>query len=149
MKELKNPKHEVFCQALIKNNNNQVAAYKEAYGNKNSAKSNATRLMDNEGIIERLKALRADISKENKIDINNVLQFADRIRLACMGSEAIVCEDTGETIKQEVKADFVNALKANEQVGRIIGAFTDKLILEKPKTIEQLLAASKGNQNGK
>jgi len=34
-------------------------------------------------------------------------------------------------------------LKANEQVGRIIGAFTDKLILE-TETIEQLLAASKG-----
>lgn len=144
MKELKNPKHEVFCQALIKNNNNQVAAYREAYGNKDSAKSNATRLMANEGIIERLKVLRADISKENKIDINNVMQFADRIRLACMGSPAVICEDTGETIKQEIKADFVNALKANEQVGRIIGAFTDKIVIEKPKTIEQLLSSVKG-----
>lgn len=144
MKELKNPKHEVFCQALIKNNNNQVAAYKEAYGNKDSAKSNATRLMDNEGIIERLKVLRADISKENKIDINNVMQFADKIRLACMGSPAIICEDTLETIKREIKPDFVNALKANEQVGRIIGAFTDKIVIEKPKTIEQLLSSVKG-----
>lgn len=143
MAELKNLKHEAFCQAYIKTGN-QVTSYKAGYGDNKSAKSNAVRLMANEGIIARLSELRAALSKENKIDINNVMQFADRIRQACMGAPAVICEETGETLKKEIPVDFVNALKANEQVGRIIGAFTDKLVLEKPKTIEQLLSSVKG-----
>ena len=71
---LANPRHELFCQAIA-SGKPAMEAYKLAGYKKSSAKSNATRLMENDGISSRIAELRAQESAKSEFSRDQFRQF--------------------------------------------------------------------------
>lgn len=144
MAKLENKNHEEFCHEYLAHEKRAGEAYRKVYGDKTGANASASRLLKTPGVQERIWELQDKISKRIDITVENVLEFADRIRHECLGCPVVLCEETGDVLKKEKKPDYTNALKANEQIARIIGAFNDKLELSgKEKTIEQIITEAK------
>jgi Terminase small subunit len=71
---LANPRHELFCQAIA-SGRPAMEAYKLAGYKKSSAKANATRLMENDGISSRIAELRAQQSAKSEFSRDQLRQF--------------------------------------------------------------------------
>jgi phage terminase small subunit len=71
---LANPRHELFCQAIA-SGKPTMEAYKLAGYKKSSAKANATRLMENDGISSRIAELRAQQSAKSEFSRDQFRQF--------------------------------------------------------------------------
>jgi phage terminase small subunit len=71
---LVNPRHELFCQAIA-SGRPAMEAYKLAGYKKSSAKANATRLMENDGIAARIAELRAQQSARSEFSRDQFRQF--------------------------------------------------------------------------
>jgi Terminase small subunit len=71
---LANPRHELFCQAIA-SGRPAMESYKLAGYKKSSAKANATRLMENDGISSRIAELRAQQSAKSEFSRDQLRQF--------------------------------------------------------------------------
>jgi hypothetical protein len=71
---LTNPRHELFCQAIT-SGKPAMEAYKLAGYKNSSAKANATRLMENDGISSRIAELRAQQSAKSEFSRDQLRQF--------------------------------------------------------------------------
>ena len=71
---LANPRHELFCQAVV-SGRPAMEAYKLAGYKKSSAKANATRLMENDGISSRIAELRAQQNAKFEFSRDQFRQF--------------------------------------------------------------------------
>ena len=71
---LANPRHELFCQAIA-SGRPAMEAYKLAGYKLSSAKANATRLMENDGISSRIAELRAQQSAKSEFSRDQLRQF--------------------------------------------------------------------------
>jgi hypothetical protein len=71
---LANPRHELFCQAIA-SGRAAIEAYKLAGYKESSAKANATRLMENDGICSRIAELRAQQSAKAELSRDQFRQF--------------------------------------------------------------------------
>jgi hypothetical protein len=71
---LANPRHELFCQAIA-SGRAAIEAYKVAGYKESSAKANATRLMENDGISSRIAELRAQQSAKAELSRDQFRQF--------------------------------------------------------------------------
>jgi hypothetical protein len=71
---LANPRHELFCQAIA-SGRPAMEAYKLAGYKNSSAKANATRLMENDGISSRIAELRAQQSAKSEFSRDEFRQF--------------------------------------------------------------------------
>jgi hypothetical protein len=71
---LANPRHELFCQAIA-SGRPAIEAYKLAGYKNSSAKANATRLMENDGISSRIAELRAQQSAKAELSRDQFRQF--------------------------------------------------------------------------
>ena len=71
---LANPRHELFCQAIA-SGRPALEAYKLAGYKKSSAKANATRLMENDGISSRIAELRAQQSAKSEFSRDQFRRF--------------------------------------------------------------------------
>jgi hypothetical protein len=71
---LPNSRHELFCQAIA-SGKPAMEAYKLAGYKKSSAKANATRLMENDGISSRIAELRVEQSAKSEFSRDQFRQF--------------------------------------------------------------------------
>ena len=71
---LADPRHEFFCQAIA-SGRAAMEAYKLAGYKKSSAKANATRLMENDGISSRIAELKAQQSAKSEFSRDQLRQF--------------------------------------------------------------------------
>jgi phage terminase small subunit len=71
---LVNPRHELFCQAIA-SGTPAMEAYKLAGYKNSSAKANATRLMENDGIASRIAELSAQQSTKSEFSRDQFRQF--------------------------------------------------------------------------
>ena len=71
---LANPRHELFCQAIA-SGRPAMEAYKLAGYKKSSAKANATRLMENDGISSRIAELREQQGAKSEFSRDRFRQF--------------------------------------------------------------------------
>jgi phage terminase small subunit len=71
---LANPRHELFCQAIA-SGRPAMEAYKLAGYKHSSAKANATRLMENDGIASRIAELSAQQSTKSEFSRDQFRQF--------------------------------------------------------------------------
>src|SRR5262245_36058343 len=71
---LTNPRHELFCQAIA-SSRPAMEAYKLAGYKKSSAKANATRLMENDGIFSRIAELREQQSAKAELSRDQFRRF--------------------------------------------------------------------------
>ena len=145
MPELKNEKHELFCQEYLVDLN-ATQAYIRAGYKVNSAESNSSALMRNHKIFARVNELLAARSVRVGISQDRVLRelariaFLDPTQLANMDNATIsadASEDdraaiasvkvkSGEDFtEREIK--FADKLKALELMGKHLGMYTDKI----------------------
>jgi hypothetical protein len=71
---LANARHELFCQAIA-SGRPAMEAYQLAGYKKSSAKANATRLMENDGISSRIAELRAQQNAKSEFSRDQFRQF--------------------------------------------------------------------------
>jgi phage terminase small subunit len=126
------PEHKAFCHALIKLKFNQTRAYMEVYPDVSydSAMPNACRLLRNAKIRAYLDTLKADLDAKDLICIEELIEDTKDIITRSMKKEPVYeynkdtkcMEPTGEW-----KFEGKDALKAIELLGKMKGAFTEKL----------------------
>ena len=167
MAKLKNPKHEKFALEYSISLN-ATKAYRAVYGDVKGVEKNGSRLMNNEGVKKRIAQLcekkeakletkafnvvaeLEKIAKARAIDVFKlegsfltIKSLADIPEECQVAIESIECLSVGEhgTV---TKVKFHSKIKALELLGRHFGLFNDKLNIEMPKTIEQLIRENKG-----
>ena len=94
MAELKNKKHEKFCNEYIKDMNATQAAIRTGYSEK-TAKMQGSRLMTNDDVKARVAELRDAYFNENIMTAQQVEYELTRIALGLSNEKHVVIEGTG------------------------------------------------------
>jgi hypothetical protein len=107
-----NEKHKLFAIELLKQKMNVIKAYSTVYTDAapESVKSNAYRLMENDGIQEYIQQLVEKEEKQDLITVEEIIEGIKRIG-----------------IKAEEKERLNEALKSFELLGKYKKMFTDKI----------------------
>ena len=95
MAELKNKKHEKFCNEYIKDMNATQAAIRAGYSEK-TARSQGSTLLTNPNIKSRVAELREAYFNENIMTAQQVEYELTRIALGLSNEKQVVIEGTGE-----------------------------------------------------
>jgi phage terminase small subunit len=100
--EALSPKHEAFVQAYITNGMNAVKAYQAAYprSSEKAARSNATRLMDNDGIQARIAEIMAVGAERAEVTAEEVIRELKKLGFSCIG-KAVTWRN--EVVTQELE----------------------------------------------
>lgn len=118
-----------FCEEYIKVMNGQLAAENVGY-KKESARSQASRLLTNNNIIEYLKTLKDVITEDSIISARQVLLDIKAIGDRCMQTEPVLDKlgnKTGEYVFKEN-----GALKSRELLGKYHKLFAERVSHENP-----------------
>ncbi|MFQ8943523.1 terminase small subunit [Veillonella rogosae] len=95
MAELSNKKHERFCTEYIKDTNGKQAAIRAGYAER-SAEMQASRLLRNDKVKQRVAELREAYFNENIMTAQQVEYELTRIALGLSNEKHVVIEGTGE-----------------------------------------------------
>ena len=101
-------KQEQFAQEFVKSMNTVDAAKKAGYG-ETYAKAKAHRILRNEKVAKRIEQIRREMSAHTTITPEEVLRRVYKI-----------------ADKADNAQDYGNALRALDQVGRLLGMYVDK-----------------------
>lgn len=114
----------LFCDEYLKCLNGTKAAVAAGY-KENSARQQASQLLDDEEIIKYIEARRQQAQDIALVDIAWVQQRAKDVSDRCMQVEPVMVPDGdgGWMESGEYKFDASNALKGAELLGKLIGAF--------------------------
>lgn len=114
----------LFCDEYLKCLNGTKAAIAAGY-KENSARQQASQLLDDEEIIKYIEARRQQAQDIALVDIAWVQQRAKDVSDRCMQVEPVMIPDGegGWMESGEYKFDASNALKGAELLGKLIGAF--------------------------
>lgn len=114
----------LFCDEYLKCLNGTKAAIAAGY-KENSARQQASQLLDDEEIIKYIEARRQQAQDIALVDIAWVQQRAKDVSDRCMQVEPVMISDGegGWMESGEYKFDASNALKGAELLGKLIGAF--------------------------
>jgi Terminase small subunit len=137
---LANPRHELFSQAIA-SGRPAMEAYKLAGYKKSSAKANATRLMENDGISSRIAELRAQQSAKSEFSRNQFRQFLIDVIQAKPEQASIenpLCEIV--MTKRGPAPVFPDKLGAAVQLAKLTGwNSTEKVSVEAGDTLSAFL----------
>lgn len=118
MAELKNQKHEAFCQEFIIDFNGTKAAIRAGYSEK-TAVVQASRLLTNANICARIAELQTKRSEQTGIDAAWVLMSAKQLFDRCMQAEPVMIRtENGMEPSGEYKFDSAGANKALDTIGK-------------------------------
>lgn len=95
MAELSNKKHERFCTEYVKDTNGKQAAIRAGYAER-SAEMQASRLLRNDKVKQRVAELREAYFNENIMTAQQVEYELTRIALGLSNEKHVVIEGTGE-----------------------------------------------------
>ena len=95
MAELSNKKHERFCTEYVKDMNGKQAAIRTGYAER-SAEMQASRLLRNDKVKQRVAELREAYFNENIMTAQQVEYELTRIALGLSNEKHVVIEGTGE-----------------------------------------------------
>jgi phage terminase small subunit len=100
--EALSPKHEAFVQAYVTNGMNAVKAYQAAYprSSEKAARSNATRLMENDGIQARIAEIMAVGAERAEVTAEEVIRELKKLGFSCIG-KAVTWRN--EVVTQELE----------------------------------------------
>jgi phage terminase small subunit len=93
--ELSNKKHERFCTEYIKDTNGKQAAIRAGYAER-SAEMQASRLLRNDKVKQRVAELREAYFNENIMTAQQVEYELTRIALGLSNEKHVVIEGTGD-----------------------------------------------------
>lgn len=95
MAELSNKKHERFCTEYVKDTNGKQAAIRAGYAER-SAEMQASRLLRNDKVKQRVAELREAYFNENIMTAQQVEYELTRIALGLSNEKHVVIEGTGD-----------------------------------------------------
>ncbi len=152
MAALVNPQWEKFCVELITNVKNGTQAAIAAGYTQRSAYSQATRLLKKAEVFARIEELKEELKSAKIADAQEVLETLTRIIRREETEEQVVVltnrtptldDKTGKTkstTQQEaqvvdMKPPIASVNKAAELLGKYYTLFTDRLVMDKPLTV--------------
>jgi phage terminase small subunit len=121
----------MFCLEYAKSGNARQA-YKSAGYKCNSDESvdaNASRLLRNDKVKERLAELAEEIKKDSIADIQEMQEILTSIIRQQKDEEVIVCEPIGGARKMNKGASLKEVISAINTLGKMQGAFVDNVKL--------------------
>jgi hypothetical protein len=137
---LANPRHELFCQAIA-SGRPAMEAYKLAGYKKSSAKANASRLMQNDGISSRIAELREQQGAKSEFSRDQFRQFLINVIQAKPEQASMqnpLCEIA--MTKKGPAAVFPDKLGAAAQLAKLIGwNSVEKVSVEAGDTLSAFL----------
>jgi hypothetical protein len=120
----------------VRNGGNATRAYLHAYEcTQETAAANCSRMMENDGVAERIKEIRSTITANELINLSDLIATEKEILDRCM-TQVPVREMNGVTKQYEnvvqngetvMKFDAAGAHKAIELMGKMIAAYTDNV----------------------
>lgn len=125
------PKQEKFCQEYLIDLNATQAAIRAGYSEK-TARNQATRLLTKVHIQECIQQLQEGIKKRNQISQDEIVQDLIEVKNRCMQNVPVMYFDKiDKEWKHEgleegtplYKFDSIGALKALDQLAKIVGAY--------------------------
>lgn len=152
MPELKNKKHERFCQEYVIDYNGKQAAERAGYKASN-ARAQASDLLTNADILARVRELQKEQMERLSLNADMViLEILDTYRSCRQGTP--VMQRNPRTGKWEESGiyqfDSHGALKALELLGKHLGVFEKKPAdpdADQSNLLEQILAGTKEEIN--
>ena len=137
MAELKNAKHERFCQEYMIDLIQTQAYIRAGYAAK-SAESNAARLMENDKVRARIDELKAERSKRTGVTADRVVRELAKIGFV-KASDVINMNDA--TVKGDADDDdmaVIASVKVKETFGDYPSIEREVKLYDKPKALEML-----------
>jgi hypothetical protein len=130
MPELANPRHEAWAFAVAIGKKSDVQAYVEAYQSSyDTAQSNACRLRENAGIVERINELIQPARQELVLSRQEALEFLTKgIRTAPgdVDEHSPLCQEYQKDGDGNVKVKMVSKLDSLQIAGKMQGWFVEK-----------------------
>ena len=126
---LKNAQAERFCAEYMIDRNGTAAAIRAGYSEK-SAASTASRLLRRDDVQARVMELQAEQCRRLGVNADRLVIEAMEIYARCMAREPVMewdAEAKAYVESGEWKFDSRGAAKALELIGRLTGAFTQKV----------------------
>jgi hypothetical protein len=142
-KPLKNIKHEIFTNMLVKNNGNQSKSYIDTYGQqtKTHSRINASKLMTNHNIQERVNYLLQKNKALNlEATLENLAQLTQAKKTIIHDEEAVLTEvpdNTARTAANTTVLKLHGVLKTDQNT--YIDARTQSVIAGSPEDIAKVL----------
>ncbi len=130
---LKNNRHELFCQNIARGDNQTQAYIKAGYKQKeDTARIQASHLITNNNIIQRISYLKAQNASKGQIDRDKIIETLNRVI-----NESLV--DTDRT----------SALKAMDILNKMGGYYSEKRVIETTTETVNEVAKAINNLVGK
>ena len=136
MAPLKNLKHEAFCLEYARTANGTQSYWNAGYTTKNekAASASARRLLQKDSIQRRLKELSAEMASEKIASIAEIQERLTAILRGDLQEEQVVVEGCGDGVSEAKiirrQPQLKDIIKAGETLGRMQGAFDNKLQVE-------------------
>jgi len=140
-------KQERFWQEYINDpeGNGSKAAIRAGYSKK-TAGAAASRLLKNVNIQQIIKKFRKEARERTEVTLDEIINNAREVFKRCMNQVPVMIRQDGEWVGSgEYKFDSAGANKANEILGKTIGAFTDNVNI--PGMVDFLGAIKKANES--
>ena len=124
-------KQEMFCLEYAKSGNARQAYRNAGYkcNSDEAIDANASRLLRNDKVQERLAELAEEIKADSIADIKEMQEILTSIIRQQKNEEVIVCEPVGGARKMNKSASLKEVISAINTLGKMQGAFVDNIKL--------------------
>lgn len=125
-------KQEMFCLEYAKSGNARQAYKNAGYKCRSdeSADANASRLLRNDKVKERLAELAEEIKNNSIADIQEMQEVLTSIIRQQAEEEVVVCDPVDGARKLNKKASLKEIISAINTLGKMQGAFIDNIKLD-------------------
>lgn len=129
-------KQKRFCEEYLKTSGNGTQAYMNVYKTKNekTARVNASKILTNTSIKNYINELSEKVENDAIADIQEIQEKLTSIIRGTITEQVIVTSLVGDGKSEakviEKKPSIKDMIKACEILGRMLGAFNDKIIID-------------------
>ncbi|MCI3860550.1 terminase small subunit [Lactococcus garvieae] len=124
-----NQKQKRFCEEYVKLGNATQAAINAGYSKK-TAYSQGQRLLKNVEVQEYIAELNEELKKDSIAGADEVLQFLTSVMREEQTEEVLRLDGEGVQVKETIKVQPKDRIKAAELIGKRYALFTDKKEVE-------------------
>ena len=124
-----NQKQKRFCEEYVRLGNATQAAINAGYSKK-TAYSQGQRLLKNVEVQNYIAELNEDLKKDSIAGADEVLQFLTSVMRGDKKEEVLRLDGEGIQVKETIKVQPKDRIKAAELIGKRYALFTDKKEVE-------------------
>lgn len=124
-----NQKQKRFCEEYVRLGNATQSAIEAGYSKK-TAYSQGQRLLKNVGVQNYIAELNEDLKKDSIAGADEVLQFLTSVMREEQTEEVLRLDGEGVQVKETIKVQSKDRIKAAELIGKRYALFTDKKEVE-------------------